>query len=159
MSKTHPIHTNTAATVLCTSPEDCVRIKCSHHPLRPAPIHSVCCRPKIKCVTISVTTTNVSGMEETARSTGRILGLTAPPVCPVGISSGMENVIKSVTMPCASLTALNAWIPQQPPASMTGTAQTTMVTASVTRAATPKLVAGMAWTVLLTLHPVWRMAR
>lgn len=158
VSKTNPIHTTTAVTVLHTSPEDCVRMKYAHHVYQPAHIHSVTSRPKIKCVMRSVTTMNAGGMEETAHSTGSILGSTARLVCPAGIASRMGNVIKSATMLGASLTALSARIPQQPPANITRTVQTTTGTASVTRAATLKVVAGMAWTALPTIHPVWRMA-
>lgn len=109
-------------------------------------------------MTSNVTTTNVSGIEETARSTGRSLGLTAPPVFPAGIALRMDAVIRSVTTLLASLTALNARKHQQPPASMTDTVQTIMVTTSVTRVVTMRLVAGTAWTVRLTFQPIWQMA-
>lgn len=104
-------------------------------------------------MTLSVTTMNVSGMEETARSTGSSLGLTAPPAFPAGISLKMDVVIKSATTPVASLTALSARTPHLPPASMTSTAQTTTVMVSVTRAATRRPAAGTAWTAQVTLHP------
>lgn len=157
-SKTRPTHTSSAAGVPCTSPDDTVRKTYSYNTLRPARICSVSGSQGIKCVTISATTMSVSGTEETARSTGSTRGLTAPPVFPAGISLKMDVVIRSVTTPVASLTALSARRPHWSPASMTSTAQTTMVTASVTRAATRKLAAGMAWTVLLTLQPELQMA-
>lgn len=150
VSETNPTHPITAAAVPCTSLDNTVR---KNRTVQPAPICSVSDIQGIKCVTISVTTMNVSGMEETALSTGSSHGLTAPPVFSAGIALRMDVVIRSVTTPGASLTALSARRPQRPSASMTSTVQTTTVTASVTGAATQRLVAGMAWTVLLKLHP------
>lgn len=116
-SRTHPTHTSTAAAVPCTSPDDTVRTN-TFQTLHPAPIRSVRAIQGIKCVTISVTIMSVSGMEVTARSTGKILGLTAPPVFTVGISLRMDFVIRSVTTLGASLTALSARRPHRIPASM-----------------------------------------
>lgn len=99
---------------------------------------------------ISVTTMNVSGMEETVHLTGRSLGRTALPVLLAGIASKMENVTRSVTTPGAFLTALSVRSPHY--ASMTSTVQTIIVTTSVTRAATQRLVAGMVSTALLRFH-------
>lgn len=117
-SKTHPTHTSTAATVSCTSPGDTVRTSYPYHALQPAPICSVSSTLAIRCVTISATTTTVSGTEATARSTGSSRGLTAAPVCPAGISLRMDAVIRSVTTLGASLTASSARRPHRPPASM-----------------------------------------
>lgn len=117
-SKTHPTHSSTAATAPRTSLDDTVRTKHLYYGPRPAPICSVSVNQGIKCVTISVTIMIVSGMEETARSTGSSLGLTAPPAFPAGISLKMDVVIKSVTTLVASLTALSAKTPHLPSASM-----------------------------------------
>lgn len=117
-SKTQPTHISTAAAVPCTSLDDTVRIIYSDQAPQPAPICSVSGIQGIKCVTTSVTTMNVSGMEETARSTGSSHGLTVPPVFPAGISLRMDIVIRSVTTLDASLTALSARRPHRPPASM-----------------------------------------
>jgi len=192
-SKTHPTHSSTAAAAPLTSPDDSVRDRLYHAPV---PIGSVSSRQEIKCVMINAITTNASGMEETALSAGCSLGLTAPPVFPAGISLRMDDAIRSVTTPSASLTALNARRLQQPSASMrisylfslscsskslntecfktqmrvahfymhrvflgmTSTAQTTMVTVSVTRAASQRLVAGTASTVPLTFLQNWQLA-
>lgn len=159
VSKTQPTRTTTAAAVPCTSLDDTVRTDTSHVAVQVALIRSVCSIQGIKCVTISVTTMNVSGMEATAHSTGSGLGITAPPVFPAGISLRMDVVIRSVTTLGASLIALSARRPNQPPARITSTAQTTSGTASVTRAATQRLVAGTAWTVQLTPQLNWWMAR
>lgn len=129
-SKTRQTHTCTAAAVPGTSPDYTVRTNWPQNALL-APICSVRSMRGIKCVTVSVTTTNVSGMEATARSTGSSLGLTAPPVFPAGTALRMDNVIRSVTTLGASLTALSARRPRRP-ASMTSTAQTTLGTATVT---------------------------
>lgn len=110
-SKTVPIHLITAATVPCTSLDDTVRTN------RPALICSVSSIQGIKCVTISVTTTNASGMEGTALSTGSSRGSTAPPTSPAGIALRTDVVIKSATTPDASLTALSARKTQKPSAS------------------------------------------
>lgn len=64
-SETLPTHTSTVVTVLLTSLEDTVR-KTSDPALRPAPICSVNSIQGIRFVMTSVTTMNVSGMEETA---------------------------------------------------------------------------------------------
>ena len=70
-----------------------------------------------QCAMISVTTTNASGTEGTARSTGNSLGGIALPVSPAGISSRMDVVIRSATTPHASLTALSAGRLSRAPAS------------------------------------------
>lgn len=108
-SKTHPGQTSTAAAVPCTSPDNTVRSnKEQAQKPRPAPICSASGIQGTECVMISVTTTNVSGTEETARSTGSSRGLTALPVFLAGICLRMESVIRSVTTQGASLTALSA---------------------------------------------------
>ncbi len=111
-SETHPTRTSTAAAVPCTSLDDTVRTN------QAAPIRSVSGTQGTKCVTTSATTMNVSGTEETAHSTGSSRGLTAPPVFPAGIALGMAVVIRSVTTPGASSTALSARRHQRPSASM-----------------------------------------
>lgn len=156
-SKTRPTLTSTAAAAPCISLVDTVRTASLEHALT-APTCSVSSSLGIKCVTTSVTTTSVSGMEETAPLTGGSHGPTAPPLFLAGITSKMDNVTRSVTTPDVCLTALSVRRPNQPPASMTSTVQTTMVMESVTRVATQRLVAGMAWIVHLTLQPNQWMA-
>lgn len=117
-SSTNSTHTNIAAIVPCISPDDSVRLKCPMHHIHPCvPIQSARRSWGIKFVTNSAITMNVSGMEEIAPSTGSVLGRTAPPVFPVGTSSRMESVIKSVTTLGVSLTALSAQTTHRPPAS------------------------------------------
>lgn len=116
-SKTHPTLTCTAAAAPCISLEDTVRTPSLDHTL-PALTCSVSSSLGIKCVTISVTTTSVSGMGETALSTGGSRGPTAPQVFPAGIISKMDVVTRSVTTLDVYLTALSVRRPNQPLASM-----------------------------------------
>lgn len=103
---THP-STSSAAAVPHTSLDVSVRINYPHQALQAARICSVSSIQGIECVTISVTTMNVSGMEETARSTGRSHGKTALPVSPAGIALRTDSVIRNATTLGASLMALN----------------------------------------------------
>lgn len=160
VSKTPPVHSSTAAAVPHTSPDDTVRSGAvvPYHPFQPVPTCSVKAIQGIKYVTISVTTMSASGMEETAHFTGHSLGLTALPVFRAGSSLRTGIVIRSVTTLDVSSTALSVRRPHRGTANMTSIVQTTMVTASVTRAATQRPVVGMAWTVLVTPQPRWRTA-
>lgn len=117
-SKTHPVHSSTAAAAHRTSLDHTVRAGCPHHAYLPAHTFSVSVSRGIKCAMNSVTTTNVSGMEETAHSTGNSLGVTAPPVSPAGICLKTEYVIRSVTTLGVYLTASSARRLNQRPASM-----------------------------------------
>lgn len=104
---TNPSRTSSAATAPHTSLDVTVRTNYPHLALQAVRIFSVGSIRRIECVTISVTTMNVSGMEETARSTGRSHGKTAPPVSPAGIALRTDNVIRNATTLGASLMALN----------------------------------------------------
>lgn len=119
VSKTLPTHSSTAATAPCTSLDAIVRIISSS--LHSALMRSVKGTHGIRCVMTSVTTMNVSGMEEIARSIGRSHGSTVLLVFRAGISLKMDSVIRSVTTLGASLTALSARRPHKTPASMLST--------------------------------------
>lgn len=118
VSKTLPTHSSTAATAPCTSLDAFVRITSSG---RAALMCSVSGTQGIRCVMTSVTTMNVSGMEEIARSIGSSHGSTVLLVSRAGISLRMDSVIRSVTTLGASLTALSARRPHRTPASMLST--------------------------------------
>lgn len=120
VSKTLPTHSSTAATAPRTSPDAIARIISSGRALHPALMCSVNSTHGTGCVMTSVTTMNVSGMEEIARSIGSH-GSTVLLVSRAGISLRMDSVIRSVTTPGASLTALSARRPHKTLASMLST--------------------------------------
>lgn len=121
VSKTLPTHSSTAAAAPCTSLDAFVRIISSGRALHSALMCSVKGAHRIGCVMSNVTTMNVSGMEEIARSIGSSHGSTVLLVSRAGISLRMDSVIRSVTTPGASLTALSARRPHKTPASMLST--------------------------------------
>lgn len=106
--KTRRTQSSTAATVPIISLDDTVRIMLSDQDPAPAPTCSASSIQGIKCAMPSVTTTNVTGMEETVRWIGSSRGWTAQPVFPAGISLRTDVVIRSVTTQGASLMALSA---------------------------------------------------
>lgn len=121
VSKTLPTHSSTAATAPCTSLDAIVRIISSSRALHSALMCSVNGTQGIRCVMTSVTTMNVSGTEAIAHSIGSSHGPTVLLISRAGISSRMDSVIRSVTTPGASSTALSARRPHKTPASMLST--------------------------------------
>lgn len=102
-------------------------------------------------VTRCATTMPVAGMEETAHLILMIRGKTALQLCSAGVTSMMGNVMGNATAPDVSMMALIVRDRKDNATRcMTSTAKTTMLTVTVTRAATMQNVNGMAWTVPTT---------
>lgn len=91
---------------------------------------------------------NASNIRE---ATGNSTVLTVLPMFPAGTSSRMDIVIRSVTILGISLTVLNALRSHRQLANMKSTMQLIMVMEFMTKVATLRPVAGMAWTVLVIL--------
>lgn len=103
------------------------------------------------------TTMPAVGMEETAHLILMIRGKTALQLCSAGATSMMGNVMASATALDVSMMALIVRDRKDNATHcMTSTAKTTMLTVTVTRAATMQNVNGMAWTAPTTCQKSWQ---
>lgn len=108
-------------------------------------------------VTHCATTMPVAGTEETVHSISMILGKTALPPCSAGATSTMESAMASAIVLGVSMMALIVKDKKDNATHCTtSTVKTTMLTVTVTRAATMRNVNGTAWTVPTTCQKSWQ---